>query len=309
MSYEIIYKVGSFKTSKGYLPFVIMGSNNCFEITGRGQRRERNVYFLHSILNKEHRKTIFYNDLAEVKSNFIINDFEEEIKNGSIQGNFKTRQGIIRALSSNVIEEMKPYFNLRHLYYCSEEIDQKFKAYCSKLDIYSLDLDYYVNFYNDFLNSISLEEKQKVLDYLHKTEISINNILDILNISNNGYNVCNHLQRNSIKKPKISIYERIKKAEEKEPIYKTSKDYLIRPNYFDITEEQKQFYLQEENRFNSFIEKILNKIVYVPCNYGDLVGSFKKKRNGAFALFKYKSKRKYYDMSINPRQINKIYLI
>lgn len=309
MSYEIIYKVGSFKTSKGYLPFIVMGSNNCYEITGRGQRRERNVYFLKSILNKEHRGQIFYNDLAEIKSDFIVNDFEEEIKDGSIQGSFKTRAGIIKALNKNVIEDIKPYFNLRHLYYCSKEIDQKFKDYRSKLDVYSLDLDYYVNFYNGFLDSLSVEEKQKVLDYLHKTEISINNILDILSLSNNGYDVCNHLARNSIKKPVVSIYERVKRAEEQEPIYKTNKDYLIRPSYFEITEEQKLFYLQEENRFNSYIEKLLNKVVYVPCNLGYLIGSFRKKRNGEVALFKYKSKNKYYDVSINPRQIYKIYLI
>ena len=50
MSYEILYKIFTIKKGNNLIPFVIEGSNNCFEQSGK---RERNLHLGYSFFKQK----------------------------------------------------------------------------------------------------------------------------------------------------------------------------------------------------------------------------------------------------------------
>jgi len=112
MSYEIIYKAFTIKKDNTFIPMVVMGSNNCYEVLWHGrQRRERDI-FKPKFFFKD--KKCNFKSLYEMEQYFKSDIIKEEMNNGNLQGRFKTPKGLIKAFQKYVFDsndlKLKPYF-------------------------------------------------------------------------------------------------------------------------------------------------------------------------------------------------------
>ena len=306
MSYEIIYKVGSFKTEKGYIPFVVIGSNNTFETHYNKERREKNVDFFSILFKRDvNNKKIFYDDLSEITEDMIYDAYNEDVEKGNLQSSYKTRKGLIRAINKNIIEYDDFKLSFGHLYYCAEDINEKFTEYVNEndLDKTNLDLNYYVNYFNTFLNTLSKEDKQKVLNYFGISEVNTQTIKEIIKISVNGYDLIEFIQKQN-RRPRVDINNKVYLAKKNnKPAYTRSKDLF----QLNGNEGGKELYINEEQKYNDMKNKLINKNVVVFTNSNYYIGKFKKTSNNNIELFKYRSSKYFYILSFS--DVKEVYVL
>jgi len=130
MSYEIIYKLFTIRKENKFIPFVVMGSNNCWE-TYPKNRRERNLHKAYFFF-KDKRKE--FNSIEEIKNNFDFNLVKTDIENGNIQGRFKSAKSVLKRLITKIIDykDLNLIPELYSLYYfkaTNKEKEQIQKAF------------------------------------------------------------------------------------------------------------------------------------------------------------------------------------
>ena len=116
MSYELLYKRFLVKEHNGTLtPYIITGSNNCFELSGK---RERSVYRFYDNYKKEPKDSLrdFLGKMYDIMS---------KENSGYSQGVPKTKNGFIEGFFKKIItrDEFIPYGVRMENY-----LDNKFKS-------------------------------------------------------------------------------------------------------------------------------------------------------------------------------------
>ena len=92
MSYEIIYELFTIKKEDKFIPFIVIGSNNCTEFHRGRERRERNLHKVGWLLFKNQEE---FNSVEEMKEKFDYEATKHYIQSGSLQGKFKTPDSMV----------------------------------------------------------------------------------------------------------------------------------------------------------------------------------------------------------------------
>lgn len=139
MSYELIYKVFTIRKGDTLLPMVVMGSNNCYETNmyGRCGRRERNLYQANTFFaDKDGKYPNEFKSIEKMNAYYRHNVIKEEIKQGSLQGRYKTPQAILNGFKKYIFDskdlQIKPYFVDLHYMEETDENKQKIRAVFNK---------------------------------------------------------------------------------------------------------------------------------------------------------------------------------
>jgi len=160
MSYEIIYDKQFIKVKDKYIPLVLWGSNNCYEYTNGGERRERNWHNLLSYKGKQlwtldEMMEYCDNELNKIKERYPDVDEKDIIKNfgyytsigvnghwgGTTFGMFKGlfRTGAKKAIT---VEQLNEEFKCKVEIHSSAYDDEKAKKECKELGIEYLPSEY-----------------------------------------------------------------------------------------------------------------------------------------------------------------------
>ncbi len=266
MGYEIIYKTFTIKKDDVYIPFVVMGSNNCFETTYDGrQKRERNLHNAGFMFNNIRN----FKSLDEMSKNFNFEMLQNDMNNGMIQGKYKTAEGLLKSFKKYIFtdDELKIQPRFTSIYYLKLNNDEKHeikKIFNEKLlGIYKVLTDIETNkLIDECLNNMSLEIKTKLLNYIVKKE----------------HLLYYHYSENTIKYAFKNKYDSIR-AKPKST-YELHQELIDKP-------------LIEFN--NEDVEKIKGRklLVYGYNKYLFDSGKIKPLHNGNYGFFKNRT-RKYY---------------
>ena len=96
MSYEIVYSRNFIKTERGILPLGLAGSNNCYEYTWRGERREHNwgcLYFEFGFYSKDQI-------MGKIKS-FTPSEYQQHFK---LRGKWVDDKALIKFYENGIKE-------------------------------------------------------------------------------------------------------------------------------------------------------------------------------------------------------------
>lgn len=164
MGYEIVYNVFTVKQDNKYFPFVVCGSNNCYEHSGR---RERNLNILNYFFKD---KKEYFNSLEELKACFNSELIQKNINDGNIQGRFKTAKSFLNQFLSKVINNKE--LGLKHkfssIYYLkgSDEDKRNIEEVFNKIEINGLlTVEERQNKINEVLNLLNEDLKTKLKNY------------------------------------------------------------------------------------------------------------------------------------------------
>jgi hypothetical protein len=170
MSYEIIYDAFTLKERGKYIPFVVHGSNNCYEMSDRGrERRERNtsVFWLYS---KPHKGTVELSSMDDFDK--MQEDLSLDYRSGNIQGLSQT------AINKRIKERIIPNEGIAKskiisFYYLKDrltpaqrlELDKKVEEFENGIKGL-LFKDEQEKAYRDFVATLSEGLRVKVEDYV-----------------------------------------------------------------------------------------------------------------------------------------------
>jgi len=273
MSYEIIYTIFTIKKENQYIPFIVIGSNNCFEHSGR---RERNLYKANSFF-KNNKGT--FSTLEELKQNFNTELINKEIENGSIQGRYKTSKSILNQFCKKIIDytELSLRPELTTLYYLKISEDQKkqvLKAF-NELSIKTVLTDKETEQYQkELLNKLNTETATALKSYLSGR-------LFFYPYAFNEYSINNALEKYKVKRTKKVITQ------------ETALNLLSSETAFKISSE-----LKEEDFIKVLRERFLNKRVVLKASYGVMQGRIKPVRDDKIGFFQGNSRKRFNYLSL-----------
>jgi len=129
MSYEIIYRTFTVEKNGVFIPFVVMGSNNCWECRPGGNRRERNLF----------NAGLFFSGRSNFSSLDDMDKFfdkgissgekwiQEYLDGGMLQGKYKSPSSLLNSFKRYVFtsEELKLRPLMIDLYYVKLSDEQK----------------------------------------------------------------------------------------------------------------------------------------------------------------------------------------
>jgi len=278
MSYEIIYKSFTIKKGDTHIPFVVWGSNNCYEISMYGyQRRERNIdsaKFL--FLNRKSE----FKSLSEMDSYFCFKEILKDMNDGMLQGIYKSPHGLLKSFHKYIFnsDELKLQPKFSSLYYCKMTDSEKEMI----SDVFNKELEK--------VNEVLTEQEMITLidKCLHKLEKEIRGkLLDYT------------------KKEGLIHY----RYEEYEIKFAFDNKYHVTKNKKFVTYEEMQNIINNPNTVNfkeisdnEFIEKIkpfCNKQVVLQSDGNLFRGRIKETARGDIGFFKYGIKNRYNILSKN----------
>ena len=275
MSYEIIYKIFTIKRENVYIPFVVCGSNNCYEHnTGK---RERCLINANSFFNRVDNNKTEFNSITDLKDNFNTESIDKDLKGGNIQGRFKTAKSIIKSFCKYIIEsniiQLKP--QLISLYYAeltNKELTEIKEAF-DKLDIQTvLTMTEEGQYKEQLLNSLSETTKEKLKSYWNRNLFCYSYI-------NNEFQIDRELNKFKVKRqPKQQLTD-----EYANKLLNSDKAYIVNDN--TTAEEIKE----NLKAFN-------NKRVIVKAGSGLYVGRIDGIRTDGHIRFFKKNKRNMYHL-------------
>lgn len=277
MGYEIIYKTFTIKKDDTYIPFTIIGSNNCYEMTYNGrERRERNLHNASFFFNHKHN----FKSLSEMDKHFQSQSIQKEMNGGMIQGRYSTAKGLLKSFKKYIfdVDEISLNPQLTNLYYM--EIKEEEKTRIEKRFREELkDIDY----------ALTEKEKQDI----------INKCLDDLDLDEKTEKELMKYKRDNLIIYGFSEYGIENAFRDK---------YSTRNSRRFITKEEKQKAItskhtvsfdseMSDDDFNKKIEQFIGKQVILESNGNLLRGRIKKAHNGHIGFFRYRMKRRYNPLS------------
>ncbi len=275
MGYEIIYKTFTIKKDEVYIPFVVIGSNNCYQVMWNGrEKRERNLYNAEFFFN--HKRN--FTSLSEMDKHFEFKSIQKEMDGLMIQGRYKTSKGLLKSFKKYIFTDMelklKPKFI--HLFYLkdltNEEKNHVIHIFENELkDKTILTKKEEETIIDKCLNQLDDETKNKVLNYRNKNQL--------IYYEYREYQIENAFREKykKRKKGKITDYEEMKK--------------LIK------SDNAVDFSNLDNEEFEKELEKFIGKQVVLKSHETIYRGRIKKTHNGDIGFFKYRVKRKYNPLS------------
>lgn len=278
MGYEIIYKTFTIKKGDTHIPFIVWGSNNCYEYSMSGkQRRERNI---------DSAKFLFLNRKSEFKSlsqmdtYFCYNEILKDMNDGMLQGLYKSPNGLLKSFHKYIFDsnELKLQPKFISLYYCKLTDDEKeiisniFNKELEKVNEVLTEQET-IALIDKCLSKLERDLRDKLLDYTKKEGL-----------------ICYRYEEYTIKFAFDNKYHITKSK--KFVTYEEMQNIINSPKAVDFKEIS-------DNEFIDKLKPFCNKQVVLQSDGNLFRGRIKETTRGDIGFFKYGMKNRYNILSKN----------
>jgi len=276
MSYEIIYKTFTIKKGDKYIPLIVWGSNNCYEVSYSGrQKRERDLDLAHFLFNGKKE----FLSLFDMQSCFKFDTISEGMNGGSLQGNYKTPHGLLKSFQKYVFNsgelKIKPRFISLHYLKMNEKEKERitniFRKALEGIDEI-LTEEETKNIVDKCLNKLDEKTRKKVLEYRQNL-------------------ICYPYSEYTVKYAFKQKYNKTKNK--KCTTWEDLTNIINSDNAVDFNKDMTD--IEFENRITPFFNKQV-----VLKSYGSIIrGRIKKTHKGDIGFFKYGIRNRYNILSKN----------